>query len=87
MQLVLTLSLLDSVPAVECDCCQGRRVCLHHATNLCGCEMRQRRLVYRHSLRQLEAVQAGKQAPHCGPWSLVLSGTSHVFGSMADLFV
>jgi hypothetical protein len=48
--------------AVECDCCQGRRVCLHHAHNLCGCHMTQRRLVYRHSLRQLESVRAAVQA-------------------------
>ena len=47
--------------AVECDCCKGRRVCLHHAHNLCGCHMRQRRLVYRRSMRQLEALQAGKR--------------------------
>lgn len=50
--------------AVECDCCAGRRACLHHAANLCGCAMGQRRLVFRHTLRELEAMHAGG----CGGW-------------------
>ena len=26
------------VSGLECDCCPGRRVCLHHADNLCECD-------------------------------------------------
>ena len=50
------------LPAVECDCCLGRRVCLHHAHHLCGCHMGARRLLYRHSLSQLQAVQEAVEA-------------------------
>ena len=68
-------------PAVECGCCPGRRACLHHASHLCGCEMRERRLVYRHSMRELEAICAGELqlklgsglGQQRGTWVLVLS--------------
>ena len=41
---------------LECDCCPGRRVCLHHADNLCECDPSRWRLVYRYSLKDLESI-------------------------------
>jgi hypothetical protein len=48
--------------AVECDCCPRRRTCLYHATNLCECPMRRRRLAYRYTLRELEGLEEGVTA-------------------------
>lgn len=45
------------VGAVECDCCPGRLVCLHHADTLCECPMGRRRLVYRYSVVELLEVR------------------------------
>ncbi|KAK9819859.1 hypothetical protein WJX72_003401 [[Myrmecia] bisecta] len=42
--------------AVECDCCPRRRVCLHHAHNLCECEPARWRLAFRYSLADLERI-------------------------------
>ncbi len=44
------------VSGLECDCCPGRRVCLHHADNLCECDPTRWRLVYRYSLEDLDRV-------------------------------
>lgn len=44
------------VSGLECDCCPGRRVCLHHANNLCECDPTRWRLVYRYSLEDLDHV-------------------------------
>ena len=48
--------------AVECDCCPPRRTCLHHAASLCECRMRRRRLAWRHTLKELRALEAGVTA-------------------------
>lgn len=44
------------VSGLECDCCPGRRVCLHHADNLCECDPSRWRLVYRYSLQDLNGI-------------------------------
>ena len=44
------------VSGLECDCCPGRRVCLHHADKLCECDPSRWRLVYRYSLEDLKAI-------------------------------
>lgn len=44
------------VSGLECGCSPGRRVCLHHADNLCECDPSRWRLVYRYSLQELEGI-------------------------------
>lgn len=44
------------VSGLECDCCPGRRVCMHHADNLCECDPSRWRLVYRYSLQDLDGI-------------------------------
>jgi histone demethylase JARID1 len=48
--------------AVECECCPRRRACLHHAAALCGCPMRKRRLAWRLTLQELDALAAAAAA-------------------------
>eukprot|EP00897_Mesotaenium_endlicherianum_P000605 jgi/Mesen1/10545/ME000083S10045 len=40
--------------AIACDCRPGEVVCLEHARRLCECQPSKRRLLYRHSLAELE---------------------------------
>eukprot|EP00803_Ostreobium_quekettii_P005497 evm.model.scf_1.21 EVM.evm.TU.scf_1.21 scf_1:357513-369896(+) len=42
--------------AVACSSCPGRHACLHHVSELCGCDITNYTLLYRHSLLQLEQI-------------------------------
>lgn len=59
------------VSGLECDCCPGRRVCLHHADNLCECDPSRWRLVYRYSLQDLDSIlqQVSSHTPGEGRWA------------------
>lgn len=45
------------ISALECDCCEGRRVCLHHSYNLCDCGISGMRLAWRYTLQDLHTLQ------------------------------
>lgn len=49
---------------LECGCCPGRVVCLHHADTLCECKPRRRKLVFRYT--QAELDQVGSSTPLVG---------------------
>ena len=48
--------------AVTCKCCPQRYVSLQHSDKLCKCEPSSQKLVYRHSLAELEELVAGVHA-------------------------
>lgn len=41
---------------IECDCSPGKYTCLHHAANLCDCPVHQKRMVWRYTIQNLEAI-------------------------------
>lgn len=42
---------------VECDCCPGRYVCRQHDYTLCSCKPSKQRLMFRHTLGELQQVR------------------------------
>lgn len=51
-----TCRCLLHISALECDCCPGRYVCLHHSDTLCECQPSRWRMLYRYSLAELDEI-------------------------------